>query len=100
MRCFSVMPSRNSMTMKGCPACWSDFVDGADIGMIQRRGGLRFSLKAGQCLRVFGHVVGQKLQRDESVQSYVFGLVHHTHAAAAELFDNAVMRDGLADHLG
>jgi len=27
------------------------------------------------------------------------GLVDHTHAAAAQFFDNAVVRDGLADHL-
>ena len=28
----------------------------------------------------------------------VLGLVDHTHAAAAELFEDAVMRDGLANH--
>ena len=29
----------------------------------------------------------------------VLGLIDHTHAAAAELLDDAVVRDGLADHL-
>ena len=28
----------------------------------------------------------------------VFRLVHHTHAPAAELLDDAVVRDGLTDH--
>ena len=28
----------------------------------------------------------------------IFSLVHHTHSAAAELLDDAVVRDGLADH--
>jgi hypothetical protein len=32
------------------------------------------------------------------VQPGVFGLVHHAHAATTDLFDNAVMRDGSADH--
>jgi hypothetical protein len=27
-------------------------------------------------------------------------LIDHTHPAATELFDNTVMRDRLADHLG
>jgi hypothetical protein len=28
----------------------------------------------------------------------VFGLVHHAHAAATQLFDDVVMRNGLPDH--
>ena len=28
----------------------------------------------------------------------VFSLVHHTHPTDTQLFDDAVMRDGLADH--
>ena len=30
-----------------------DFVNGADVGMIQRRGGLGLALEAGQCLGIF-----------------------------------------------
>ena len=44
-----------------------------------------------------GHVIGQELQGDEAVKPGVLGLVDHTHAPAAELLDNAVVRDGLAD---
>jgi len=32
------------------------------------------------------------------VQGYVLGLVDHTHPAAAELLDDPVVRNGLADH--
>ena len=39
-----------------------------------------------------------ELECDEAVQSSVLRFVHHTHPAAAQLFDDAVMRDGLADH--
>jgi hypothetical protein len=47
--------------------------------------------------RVFGHLVGQELQGNKSVQLYVFGLVNHTHASAAQLLDDAV-GDGLSEH--
>ena len=74
-----------------------DFVDGADVGMVQGGGGLGFALEAAECLRVFGHVVGQELEGDKAAELHVLGLVDHTHPAAAELLDDAVVRDGLAD---
>ena len=70
-------------------------MDGADVGMIQRRSGLRFALKTSQCLLVLGHRIGQEFQRDEPVQPGVLGLIDHTHPAAAEFFDDAVMRINL-----
>jgi hypothetical protein len=33
-----------------------------------------------------------------AVQLEVFGFVHHTHPAATELRENAIVRDGFADH--
>ena len=77
-----------------------DFVDGADVGMIQRGGGLGFAFETGQGLRIFGYIVRQEFQGDEAVKFGVFGFVDYAHAAAAEFFDDAVMRDGLADHWG
>ena len=35
----------------------------------------------------------------EAMQQRVFGLVDNTHPATAELLNDAVVRDGLADHL-
>jgi hypothetical protein len=32
------------------------------------------------------------------VQLYILGLVHHTHPVTAEFLDDAIVRDGLADH--
>ena len=75
-----------------------NFVDRADVRMIQRGGGLGFALKAAESLRVFGYVVGQELESDKATEFDVLSLVDHTHAAAAELLDDAVVRDGLADH--
>jgi hypothetical protein len=68
-----------------------DFVDGADVGMIQCGGGLGFALKTGERLGVFGHVVGQELESHEAAKLYVFGFVHHSHTTAAQLLNNAVV---------
>ena len=76
----------------------ADFVNGADVGMVQGRGGLGFALKTGQSLRVSGDFLGQELQGHKAVQPGVLGLVDHTHPATAQLLDDAVVRDGLADH--
>ena len=86
------------MAMKRLAVVLADFVNGADVGMIQRRCGPGFALEAFQGLRVLRDFVGQELQRDEAAERGVFGLVDHAHAAAAQFFDDAVVRDGLADH--
>ncbi len=69
--------------------------------MNARPGGcsLRLALKAGQCLGVSGDFIWQELEGDEAMQPGVLSLVHYTHPAAAQLLDNAVMRNGLADHV-
>jgi len=83
---------------EGMPILLSDLMNSADIRMIERRSGLRLALKTRQSLRVFDNVVGQKFQGDETMKGNVLSLVNHAHAAAAEFFDDAVMRDRLADH--
>ena len=40
----------------------------------------------------------QEFQGDKPVQGYVLGLVDHTPAATTKLLDDAVVRDGLANH--
>ena len=83
---------------EGAPVLFADFVDGADVRMIQRRSRSGFAPETFQCLRVASDFVGQELERDKAARRGVFGLVDHAHAAAAELFDDAVVRDRLADH--
>ena len=39
-----------------------------------------------------------KFESDETMKASVFGLVHDTNATSAKLLDDAVMRDGLANH--
>ena len=83
---------------EGLPILLPDFMNRANIGMIQCGSSLSFSLEASQRLGVFGYFIGQKLQRDKSVEGYVLSLVDHTHPAAAQLLDDAVMRDRSPDH--
>jgi len=47
---------------------------------------------------VTGNVLWQELECDEAMQPRIFGLVDDTHAATAQLLDDAVVRDDLVDH--
>jgi hypothetical protein len=47
---------------------------------------------------IFGKTFGQEFQRNEAMKPYVLGLVDDTHPAATEFLDDAVMRNGLANH--
>ena len=71
----------------------ADFVDGADVGMVERGGGLRLALESFQSLAVARHFIRQEFQRDEAVQGSVFGFIHYTHSAAAEFFEHPVVRN-------
>ena len=66
--------------------------------MVQGRGGTRFAAEALQSFRISDQVVRQEFESDESTKLRVFGLVDHTHPAATNFLDNAVVRDGLANH--
>ena len=74
-------------------------INGADIRMVQRRRRASLALKAFQRHRVFRQSFGQKFQRDEPAQSSVFRLEHHAHSPASQGFDDAIMRNSLANHV-
>ena len=79
--------------------CFANVVNRANVGMIQRRRRLRLHLKTRQGMRVPRNLRRQKLERDKPVQPRVLRLVHDSHPAPAEFFDNTVMRDGPPDHV-
>ena len=83
---------------EGAAVFLADVVDGADVGMVQRRRSLRLAPEALQSLRVLGHVFGQELERDETVEPGVLGLVHDAHSAAAQLANDAVVGNSCVDH--
>ena len=51
-----------------------DLVDRADVGMIQRGRRTRLSAKSFESLRILGHVVRKKLERDKPAERGVLGL--------------------------
>jgi len=42
---------------------------------------------------------GQELEGNKPAELHILGLVHHTHPSAAQLLDDTVVRNGLADHV-
>ena len=75
-----------------------DLINRADVGVIQGRGSLGFPLETRQSLRVFADFVRQEFEGNKTMESGVLSLVDHSHPTTAELLDNAVVRNGLADH--
>jgi hypothetical protein len=45
------------------------------------------------------YIVGQEFESDKATKVSVLGFVNHTHPAAAQPLNDAVMRDRLADEL-
>jgi len=75
-----------------------DVINGANVRMVECGCGPRFALEEGQSLRIAAELRRQELERDVALQAHIHGLVDNTHPAAAELFDDLVVRDVLANH--
>src|SRR6516165_9878469 len=80
-------------------------VNGANVGMVQGGGSTGFPLEAFEgdggsllVLRSTQHLLGKELEGYKGAEAKILGLVDHTHAPAAELFENAIVADGTADH--
>ena len=84
--------------MKGLPVVLVDVVDRADVGVLERGGRAGLALEPLERLRVARQLLGQELQRDAAAELQVLGLVDDAHAAAAELREDPVVGDRLADH--
>ena len=94
---LEVLPLQQFHGDENLPVLVLNFVDGAYVWVVQCRGRLRLTLEASQSLSIFRNIFGQKLQGNEAVELGVLSFVDNTHPAAAKLFDDAVVRDGLAD---
>jgi hypothetical protein len=75
----------------------ADVVGGADVGMVEGRSRLRFPFETREGLEILGNSVRQEFEGDATVKAGIVGFVDDAHTAAAEFFDDAVMRDGLAE---
>ena len=83
---------------EGLAVALVDFIDGADVGMIKSGCGTGLATKSFQSLEIVRYFFGQELQGHEAPKSGVLCLIHNPHPTATELLDDAVVRDGLADH--
>src|SRR5580692_2221664 len=83
---------------EGFSVLLANIMNRANVGMVQRGRRLSFALKSGESQRVAGDVFGQELQGDKTMQPNILRFVDHAHAAAAESLNDAVVRDGLAEH--
>ena len=68
------------------------------FGWFERGRGPRLAPEAFQELAVLGQFFGQELERHAAAELGVLGLVHHAHAPAAELLEDAVVGNRLANH--
>jgi hypothetical protein len=78
---------------------FADVVNGADVGMIQRRCGAGFSLKSFSGLGILRQVLGKELQGYAPAKALVLRLVNHSHSAAAQLAYDSVMGNDLLKHV-
>ena len=67
----------------------ADRVDVDDAGMLQRRGGLGLILEPLEMPRVENRRKGQHLQSHPAAERNLLGLIHHAHAAAPNLAQDA-----------
>src|SRR5262245_3939046 len=75
----------------------ADFVNRADVWMIESGGCLCFPFEAGQCFGMASEFIGHELQSDRTAKTSVLGFVNHAHTTAPELLDDSIMGDGLSD---
>ena len=72
-------------------------VDGGDVGVVQRGHDPRFALQALQANGVADEPFRQHLQCDIAIKRTVVGAKHFTHAAFAELGDDRVRSNPIAE---
>jgi hypothetical protein len=76
----------------------SNFMNRADVRMIDGRRGSGFALEPLQRDGIPRQIIRQKLQRNFASQLEILGAIHQAHTACAELRHDLVMPNGLAQH--
>src|SRR5215469_186371 len=82
---------------KGTPIKIADFVDGADVGMVQSGSSTGFTSESLEGLGVSRQLIRKKLEGNIAAKFCIFSFVNHTHTATAEFFKDAVVGNGLPD---
>ena len=82
----------------GRTVCLADFMNRADGGMAQSRGGTGFAHETAARDGVFERVSGQELEGDVAVEPLVVSAIDHTHATSTKLLEYAIVAELLAGH--
>src|ERR1700747_2228112 len=85
---------------EGAAVEFADIVNCANIGVVERRGGTRFALKALERGRIRYRIFRKEFQSDFAAQPSVLGLVYDSHPAAAEFLQDTIMGQSLASRHG
>ena len=85
---------------EGSAIVLANVVDGADVGVIQSRSGTASRRKRSRASGSLASSSGRNFSATKRPRRGVLGLINDAHSAAADFLDDAVMRDGLADHFG
>ena len=96
MRCERSLPSTSSITSAWTPSACLEAVNGRDVRMVQRGEDFRFTLKAGDSLRVCGERLRQDLDGDIAIELRVARSVHLAHAAFADVRGDFVNAEACA----
>jgi hypothetical protein len=75
-----------------------NIVNGADVGVVEGRGRTGLAPEPLESLIVSGKSFWQEFEGNEPPELSIFSLENYTHPAAAQLLENAVMGNCLADH--
>ena len=85
------VPCTSSIAMKVVPSSLVDFVDGDDVGVIQRGGGARLLHEPAVAVRIGGRFGRQHLDGDRPAEPDIDRTVNDPHAAAAQLLVETVV---------
>jgi len=81
---------------KSPPVFFAYVVDRANVRMAKSRCSFGLATESFESRSVVRGIVRQEFERDRSVKADVLCLVNHTHATAAQLLGDAIVRDGAA----
>ncbi len=70
------------------------------LGWLRAATDLHLALEAGEALRILGEGGRQGLERDLAMQALVLGEEDDPHAALAQLLEDPIVRQLVADHIG
>src|ERR1700723_4332991 len=80
------------------PAILANIMNRANIRMIQSRSSPSLAPKSVQGKRIPRHLIRKEFQRHGPAQPPILSLIDHTHPPAAQLLEDAVMRNSPANH--